>query len=210
MNTPIFNFLAHDRSTQCRKVNCDIEGGTAVYLRIERNNGEFSCQLVFARSKLLPENITMPRGELYAAWLNSTTDYVVRRSFGDLCVDYLKLSDSQVALHWINRRNHPLKQWVRNKVIDINRLSDCSKWRYVRSKDMIADIGTRKGAQIQDIDSNSDWINGYPWMRLSNLDFPVKTYTDMSLDGSDLKSVTEEMLSPVNPCEVDLQSEQTH
>ena len=72
---------------------------------------------------------------------------------------------------------------------------------------MIADIGTRKCAQIQDIDSNSDWINGYPWMRLSNLDFPVKTYTDMSLDGSDLKSVTEEMLSPVNPCEVDLQSD---
>ena len=72
---------------------------------------------------------------------------------------------------------------------------------------MIADIGTRKGAQIQDIDSNSAWINGYPWMRLSNLDVPVKIYTEMSLDGSDLKSVNEEMLSPVNPCEVDLQSD---
>ena len=54
---------------------------SAVYARIERSNGEFSCQLVFARSKLLPENITIPRGELYAAWLNSTTGHVVRRSF---------------------------------------------------------------------------------------------------------------------------------
>ena len=57
----------------------------------------------------------------------------------------------------------PLRQLVRNKVIDTNRLSERSTWGYVRSKDKIADLGTRKGATISDIDDKSDWVNGYPW-----------------------------------------------
>ena len=60
----------------------------------------------------------------------------------------------------------PLRQWVRNQVIDINRLSERSTWRYVRSKGMIADLGTRNGAKISDIYDMSDWMNVYPWMRL--------------------------------------------
>ena len=49
--------------------------------------------------------------------------------------------------------------WVRNRVIEINRLVDVSCWRYVDSKNMIADLGTRKGAKINDVEG-SDWING--------------------------------------------------
>ena len=40
---------------------------TAVYARYLRKAGDYSCQLVFARSKLLPEGITQPRAELVAA-----------------------------------------------------------------------------------------------------------------------------------------------
>ena len=53
-------------------------------------------------------------------------------------------------------------------------------------------------------------MNGQQWMRLSNSDFPVKTYVEMSLDGSDLKRVNEGMLSPVNPNvihQIDFQSD---
>ncbi|MCH2406211.1 MAG: A17 family peptidase, partial [Nitrosopumilus sp.] len=52
----------------------------AIYARFQKKNGEFSCQLVFARSKILPENITQPRGELFAANLNAHTGEVVKRS----------------------------------------------------------------------------------------------------------------------------------
>ena len=38
----------------------------AIYARVERIGGNFSCQLAFSRSKLLPNDITVPRGELYA------------------------------------------------------------------------------------------------------------------------------------------------
>ena len=166
----------------------------ALYARVERIGGTFSCQLVLSRSKLLPNDITVPRGELYAAWLNSTTGFVVRRSFGQICKSYIKLSDSQVALHWINSIRQPLRQWVRNKLIYINRLSERSTWRYVRSKDMIADLGTRKGAKISDIDGKSDWVNGCPWMRLHASEFPAKSVEELVLDNKVVENANIEML----------------
>ena len=38
----------------------------AIYVRFPRSNGEYSNQLVFARSKLLDNGITQPRAELAA------------------------------------------------------------------------------------------------------------------------------------------------
>ena len=55
----------------------------AVYVRVKLRNGRYSCQLLFARTKLLPLGTTTPRGELAAAELNATTGFVVRRSLND-------------------------------------------------------------------------------------------------------------------------------
>ena len=32
-------------------------------------------------------------------------------------------------------------------------------------KKMIADLGTRKGASIKDVNGTSAWFNGYSWIR---------------------------------------------
>ena len=42
---------------------------------------------------------------------------------------------------------------------------------------MPADVGTRKGASIEDVSENSKWKNAFPWMEKDVKDFPVKTYT---------------------------------
>ena len=41
----------------------------AIYARFERRNGECFCQLVFARTKIVPKDTSMPRAELLAATL---------------------------------------------------------------------------------------------------------------------------------------------
>ena len=56
-----------------------------------------------------------------------------------------------MVLHWLNNKKAHLKQWVRNRVIEINRLADCNLWRYIDSKNNIADIGIRKGIKLQDV-----------------------------------------------------------
>ena len=86
----------------------------AIYARSLRSNGTYSCQLVFSRSKVVPDGLSQPRAELLAATLNTHTDETVKRAFQDNHKGSVTLSDSQVTLHWINNEKKPLKQWVRN------------------------------------------------------------------------------------------------
>ena len=122
---------------------------------------------------MLPEGTTTPRGELMAADMNAATGYVVKKAFGQHHKKSIKLSDSIVALHWISSQFTLLKTWVRTRVVEINRLSDTSSWSRVDSKDMVANIGTRKGTKIWDVVESSNWICGLPCMSRPEEEFPT-------------------------------------
>ena len=49
----------------------------AIYARFKRKNGKHSCQLIFGRTKLVPEGMTQPRAELYAALVCTHSGEVV-------------------------------------------------------------------------------------------------------------------------------------
>ena len=170
---------------------------SAIYVRFLRKTGEYSCQLIFARSKLVPQDIkSIPRAELIAAHTNASTSHVVSLSLGDRHKGCVKLTDSQVSLFWICNTKITLKQWARNTVVDITRLSDRSKWFYVKSSDNLADMGTRRGATIADISSDSEWINGKEWMRGKVEDFPVSTVDEVRFQQADVESIRKESLRP--------------
>ena len=76
----------------------------ALYARFLRRNGTYSCQLVFFRSKVVPDGPSQPTAELLAATLNIHTGEIVKRDFQDNQKGSVKLSDSQVTLHWINNK----------------------------------------------------------------------------------------------------------
>ena len=153
----------------------------AVYARFKLKGGGYSCQLVFSKSKVIPEEMSMPRSELSAADLNAKIGFIVQRSFGKYFNDCIKLTDGQICLNWIHNHKKRLKLFVRNRVIEINRLAPREKWYYVGTKDMIADMGTRKGAKCSDVGADSLWMNGYDWMKLEKACFPIKSITDISL-----------------------------
>ena len=83
------------------------------------------------RSRLIPNGTTQPRAELIAATLNAHTGEVVRRSFQNHHKSSLKLTDSQIALFWINSSEKQLKPWVRNRVAEIQRFTDVNSWKFV-------------------------------------------------------------------------------
>ena len=173
----------------------------AIYARFLRKNGEYSCQLVFARSKLIPDGTTQPRGELLAALLNTHTGEVVKRAFGHFHKKSIKLSDSQIVLFWINNEHKALKPWVRTRVIEILRFTLRSSWYYIESKKLIADLGTRRGVNLSDVDANSAWINGYPWMREDESTFPIKSVKDLILSNADSESFKKEVFAPYDTVE---------
>ena len=152
---------------------------SAIYARFEKKNGTFSCQLVMARTKVVPVDTTIPRAELMASVMNATTAHIVGKAFGEHLKDSIKLTDSTTALYWICSEDITLKSWTRSRVVEINRLSEKSKWRYVDTSNMIADLGTRSGAQVSDVDDDSCWTNGYPWMSGPINDFPVHTVDEV-------------------------------
>ena len=168
----------------------------AIYARFQLNNGEYSCQLVFARTKIVPKEMSMPRAELLAATLNSTTGHMVRISFGEYFRRPLKLTDSQIVMHWINSSRSELKLWVRNRVIEINRLTELTQWRYIKSKDMIADLATRKGVKVTDILQYSEWIKGKPWMNWHESHFPTKTVKEIILSNTEKNECIIECSNP--------------
>ena len=66
----------------------------AIYATFKLRNGKHSCQLVFARSKIVGKETTTPRAELRAATLNAMSGHVIKVSFGKYHKNYLKITDS--------------------------------------------------------------------------------------------------------------------
>ena len=173
----------------------------AIYVRFKLKDGGYSCQLVFSKSKVVPENTSMPRAELAAAVLNARIGFVVQRSFGKYFKDCVKLTDGQICLNWIHNTKKKLKLYPRNRVIEVNRLAPKEKWFYINTKNMIADLGTRKGAKISDVGPDSEWMNGYAWMKSRREDFPIKDISQIKLTPEEKKEFDLECLDPGIQCE---------
>ena len=163
----------------------------AVYARFLKRGGFHSCQLIFARTKVV-HGLTIPRAELTAAELNASTSHVVRMSLKEYHKRSWHITDSQVVLHWLNS----LKMFVRNCIVKISRLTEISDWFFTESENMIADLGTRKGAKIEDIIPNSSWDKGLPWMRGDEKNFPLKTVHDLVLSARDKNEASKENIMP--------------
>ncbi|XP_066931129.1 uncharacterized protein [Clytia hemisphaerica] len=170
----------------------------AIYVRFKKKDGSFSCQFIFGRSKLISDEYTQPRAELYAAMINAHSGHTIKQALKDKHKSSIKFTDSQISLYWICNLHLNLKQWTRNRVSEVHRFTDTSQWKYVRSEDMIADLGTRRCTAIQDVDQHSKWINGYEWMRSNPSDFPAKTTTDISLTAQEKQHLKKESREEVH------------
>ena len=70
-----------------------------IYATFLRKNGTYSSQLVFPRSKVVPDGLSQPGAELLAATINTHTGKEVEKGFQDNPKESVKLSDNHVTLH---------------------------------------------------------------------------------------------------------------
>ena len=68
---------------------------------------------------------------------------------------------------------------MRNRVIETRRFTIPEQWKCVQSKDMIADLGTRKVFKTEQVDQESIWKNSFEWMKLESSQFPTKTVKEI-------------------------------
>ena len=107
--------------------------------------------------------MSVPRSELFTAALNASTRHVVNLALGEFMKNRVSLMDSQIVLFWINTSKLQLKQWVRNRIVEIHRLTKPENWYYIDSKNNIADLGTKKGSKFSGVLDNIVWVKEHKW-----------------------------------------------
>ena len=74
----------------------------------------------------------------------------------------------------------------------ILRFIEPSEWMFVSSRYMIADLGTQRVNDLNLVDKDSAWINGYDWMKKDQKDFPTKLIHQIRPENEDLSALQKE------------------
>jgi hypothetical protein len=129
--------------------------------------------LVMSKARIAPvKKVTLPRLELLASLLTARLISFVKKA--------LKLkdatrtfcwSDSQVALAWIKGDPSRWKQFVANRVTEIQSLTAPSQWRYCPTGDNPADLMTR-GMSAERFLQSQMWLFGPSWLPGPEDEFP--------------------------------------
>ena len=168
-------------------------GVVAIYARMLRRTGDYSCQLLTARSKLLT-GLTIPKAELKSAVVAAVISNVVRANLGDRYAGTTYVTDSTVCLFWITQDDRPLQVGVRNAVSEIRRLSRQEDWYHVDTKLNVADLGTRP-AQVASLGADQEWQTGQKWMERPKEQMPIKTAAEVTMTAEEKRVAATELRS---------------
>ena len=172
------------------------------YARVLKKDGTYACQLLMSKTKIVPQGMTPPKAELMACALNVHVTEIVKRALRRLNIkNVVYVLDSEISLHWIASECKRLKPGTRNLVIEIRRFSSVDQWNHVVSELNPADIGTRKGAVLSDVNDESEWIRGMPWMCEPWVDLlgsTLKNVHQVKLKNEQLAEVKKEHAKPLS------------
>ena len=165
----------------------------AIYGRVLRKCGSYSCQLIMARSKITA-SLTIPRAELKSAVIGAVSSQIIKKNLGSSLGEVIYITDSTICLHWINQDDRPLQTAVRNAVIEVRRFSEVHDWLHVEGANNIADLATRK-ATVEDLAFGSAWQDGHGWMRRPRAEMPLKTAAEVVLTAEEKRAAAAETRS---------------
>ena len=134
--------------------------GAVVYIQ-QGNETTF----VIAKARVAPlKQLTLPKLELMAALVATRlAKFVVKSFYGHFDGMSIQFwSDSQIVLHWLHSQKK-LKQFISNRIKEINQTMPNAKWGYCPTKDNPADLLTR-GISYKAFES-SFWMEGPTWLK---------------------------------------------
>ncbi|XP_062551647.1 uncharacterized protein LOC134216878 [Armigeres subalbatus] len=125
--------------------------GCVAYLRAIVN-GQIHCSLVMSRAKVAPL-------ELMAAVLGARLSQTILSSHSLRITKTVLWTDSRTVLSWLRSDSYKYKQFVAFRVGEILELTRLMDWRWIPSKQNIADVLTKWG-QGPPLQNDSEWKNG--------------------------------------------------
>jgi len=162
-------------------------GGAALYATVERKNGQFSSQLLIAKSKLLKHSI--PRNELSAILVGAELGYLAHKSLGSKVKSIYFFTDSTISLCWVHNTSLKLRMYTFNRVCAIRRFI---RWTIQKESELplfhidgemnIADLLTKpNGITPKDTSLGSLWQTGYAWQTAQFEDMPITRFSDLTV-----------------------------
>ena len=130
------------------------DGYCAVIYLVADNEGEKSCNILTAKTRLAPPRLELIAGRTLAKLVNT-----VENALDEWNIVQTNLwLDSQTVLHWLENRGQ-WKVFVTNWVKEIHQLTPNAQWRYCPTFENPSDIGKR-GVTPKQLSNNDLWWFG--------------------------------------------------
>ncbi|XP_030579763.1 uncharacterized protein LOC115776287 [Archocentrus centrarchus] len=129
------------------------------YLQWEGEDRKMAS-LVASKSRVAPlKKLSLPRLELMGALIGARLGRnLINLLKMELCQLHL-WTDSMIVLHWIRSSAHKWKQFVANRVVEIQSLTDPAAWSHCKGKENPADLPTR-GLSVTSLSQSQLWWRG--------------------------------------------------
>ncbi|XP_064475574.1 uncharacterized protein LOC135389457 [Ornithodoros turicata] len=149
--------------------------------------------------------MSLPRLELMGAVVAARLSNYIIKTLPPLDLAIHLWSDSTVTLHWIKGNAHRWKQFVANRVSEIQQLTDPTNWSHCPGKENPADLLTR-GQRPDALLRSQVWWNGPQWLQIPQSQWLLEPSVPANVEdysAEDRKSVkihhvvTEPVSSPI-------------
>ncbi|GFT79890.1 integrase catalytic domain-containing protein, partial [Nephila pilipes] len=161
--------------------------GTVIYFRVVRTDGTISTSFVTSKSRVAPlKTLSLPRLELMGALLSARLCDKVSKTlkFEKSCFFH---TDSFIVYHWIQGEPFRFKPFVKNRIEEIQKLTEPSKWHHCPGKENPADILSR-GSSVRELKDSELWWHGPPWLKQTEQFWPKIEKQNVSSLNLELKS----------------------
>lgn len=180
--------------------------GGCVYLRVTEGDTS-KVSLLISRARVAPlKGMTLPRLELMGALIVARLIVFVKRALKlPADISYICFTDSMIALNWIKADPNRWKQFVANRVREIQTLTSPSNWTHCAGKSNPADLITR-GITATELVENDFWIQGssttskifdLPFDQLNTQVLDSKEEASEACDTDTVLTVIEHVLAPL-------------
>lgn len=141
-------------------VDASIDGYAAVaYFRFEEK-GNIECSLITSKTRVAPlKFVSIPRLELQAAVIGARLARSIAETHKLQIKERYFWTDSRDVLFWLASDHRRFTQFVGFRVGEILETTDVSEWNWLRSRENVADKGT-KWQKAPDLAPSSRWFCG--------------------------------------------------
>ncbi|XP_065078483.1 uncharacterized protein LOC135701567 [Ochlerotatus camptorhynchus] len=149
------------------------------YFRFERN-GHVHCALIGSKTRVAPlKFVSIPRLELQAAVIGSRLAKSIEAGHSIKVDRRYFWTDARNVMCWLQSDHRRYSQFVAFRVGEILEETDVTEWRWIGTKENVADDGT-KWQYKPDLKPASRWFNGPSFLWRPKMEWP-----ESSLNGQE-------------------------